>query len=80
MLLLIGSQAHDPLRAFAFIGAIGIGLVSLGWGFRASIYWMQAKRRKVLAGYTTLNGSRYHHLWQLDPRTGAVIRPPQPRP
>lgn len=79
VLLLIGSQAHDPLRALAFTGAIGIGLVSLGWVLRAGLYLMQAERREVQAGYTTLYSARYRHLWQLDPRTGAVIRPPEPR-
>lgn len=51
----------------------------VGMGFRTSIYWMQAERHEVHAGYTTLYGARYRHLWQLDPRTGVVIRPPEPR-
>jgi hypothetical protein len=56
---------------FALLGACGgIALIIIG------ILLGIAMRRETKAGYTTLYDGRKAHLWQLDPRTGEVIRRP----
>jgi hypothetical protein len=48
---------------------------------RAAISEMRAEGRERAAGYTTLLRSRrYRNLWQLDPRTGGVVRRPGETP
>lgn len=79
MLLIVGTLTHDPLRSVAYIAAVVIGLGFSAWIVSAGYLMMQAERREVRAGYTTLYSRRYRHLWQLDPRTGAVVRPPELR-
>jgi hypothetical protein len=57
----------------SFVGMLVFGLRA----FRTSISGTRAELRERKAGYTTLSGRRYRHLWQLDSETGAVVRPPE---
>ena len=45
--------------------------------FASFILATGATTREVAAGYTTLDGRQYRHLWRLDPQSGAVLRPPE---
>jgi len=75
-----GSMLPDPVRPvlvlFAFGFAVCSGILMLVAGF-ALYFASQAERN---SGYTTLSGSRYRDLWQLDAKTGSVVRRPgEPR-
>ena len=50
-------------------------LLSGGLNFRAAIRLGQATRRESAAGYTT-RYTGWRKLWQLDPKTGEVLRRP----
>jgi len=66
------SQARAYVMiAFSILGACG-GAALIVIGVLLSL----AMRREAKAGYTTLYDSRKTHLWQLDSRTGDVIRRP----
>jgi hypothetical protein len=55
---------------------IGVFVLSAGW-IAGSIGESRATLREV-AGYTTVY-ERHYELWQLEPRTGAVVRRPGER-
>jgi hypothetical protein len=77
----LGSLLSQPMRGIV-IGALVVLLVVCGVrGGRAAISEMRAEGRERAAGYTTLLRSRrYRNLWQLDPRTGGVVRRPGETP
>lgn len=55
------------------------GAVTLGGTAVLALFlfgWVRAARREKAAGYTTLFADR-PELWQLNPKTGEVVRPPQ---
>jgi hypothetical protein len=54
---------------------VALFLLVVGLGFRAAIRQNQAERRERDAGYTTLYGT-WLKLWQLDAKTGEVLRRP----
>ena len=68
----------EPVRSVvttaALLGSLG-GAAGLGW---ASILGWHTARRERRAGYTTIYGS-YLDAWQLDPKTGEVLRRPGER-
>jgi hypothetical protein len=62
---------HDTATEVAVV----LILLVAGLGFRSAIRQNQAVGRERDAGYTTLYGS-WLKLWQLDPKTGEVLRRP----
>jgi len=60
------------LAGLAVVLIVGLTAKAIQANYRSS----SASRREREAGYTTLSGSEYRHLWLLNPKTGAVIRPP----
>lgn len=75
----VGTLLEGPPRHAIIVVGVVVAILFGAYVLIAGILMAQAERREVSAGYTTLYSGRYRHLWQLDPRTGAVIRPPQPR-
>lgn len=72
--LVLPQQAWEPA-----MGAIlFVVLVFAAIGLWASLRTFGAIEREREAGYTTLHG-RYFELWQLDPKTGEVLRRPGER-
>jgi membrane protein implicated in regulation of membrane protease activity len=76
------SVAVVPFAA-GWPGAIQIVLVAViavacVVGFVSFVLSGSATASEYAAGYSTLTGRAYRHLWQLDAKTGAVVRPPDP--
>ena len=61
-----------PLMAGAILVLAPLSFVAPG------LARIRTTRREAEAGYTTL-WYRYYHLWQLDPKTGEVLRRPGER-
>ena len=80
MLVLIGlgSLLAPPLRELVMFGSAGVGLAIGAVGLWASVSCQPAVDREGDAGDTTLFGT-YLDLWQLDHRTGEVLRRPGER-
>jgi hypothetical protein len=72
MVLLPG--APEGVILGLLIAAIASAILGLPSGLRG----MDATRAEHAAGYTTLNGMEYRY-WQLEPKTGKVLRRPGER-
>ena len=76
--IVVGAAVAQPLRDIvmsgAFLAIVGIGAV----GIRAFVRFNSVTLEERDAGYTTLYGM-FRHLWQLDHRTGEVLRRPGER-
>jgi hypothetical protein len=79
VLLMVVSAAalNNPARSIALAALLVPGLMLTIVGYRSWMGMNRRKRRERQAGYTTLYDSAGIDLWQLDPRTGAVIRRPR---
>ena len=66
----------QPTRAIVVVVVVAMVMACAVRAGRAAISEMRAEARERSAGYTTLNVRRYRHLWQLDPKLGTVVRPP----
>ena len=78
VLIFLGAGLAQPFKDFVMAGSflVGLGIGAVGaWAFVNS---NGAVLRERDAGYTTLYGM-FIHLWQLDPRTGEVLRRPGER-
>jgi hypothetical protein len=74
-IVLAAAVLDGPARGVAVV-AIGIAVLTVGLlASRARWASLQMERRESEAGYTTLP-TRHQDLWQLEPRTGAVLRHP----
>ncbi len=73
IMIVLGAGLPTPEREWVILGlvlvALGLG-VNGGWASSRSNAAARSERR---AGYTTLYGM-YRELWQLDDRTGEVLR------
>jgi hypothetical protein len=67
-----------PLSAFAVVCGLLLSLWITITAIRAALEIGRAERLEREAGYTTLFGKHYD-LWQLDDRTGEVLRRPGER-
>jgi hypothetical protein len=65
-----------PFSGLAISAGLLLTLVHVLTVTRASLRRREAFSRERAAGYTTLYGARYRDLWQLDDRTGEVLREP----
>jgi hypothetical protein len=74
--MVIGSTLDPPVRPTVVIAAFVGLLVSGVIGTRTYLLEMGAEHRERDAGYTTLLSRRYRDYWQLDPRSGVVVRRP----
>ena len=72
LLLPMPARMIVSVAAFAVICVLGSGLIL------ASLKESRATIRENAAGYTTVY-QRHYELWQLNPRTGAVVRRPGER-
>lgn len=75
--LLVGSTLDLRLRGVVIAIAVICGCAcGIAAGYSS---WRQigVEREERDAGYTTLYGREYRRRWHLDPKTGAVIRPPE---
>lgn len=71
--------ANGSLRTLLAAIALVIAAVITSVGSCVSVAATRAGRRERRAGYTTLYGGP-NDLWQLDPTTGDVVRPPSSPP
>ena len=80
MLVVIGvaSLLSPPWREIVMTSAFVVGVVLGAIAIWAGVSLAGAIEREREAGYTTLYG-RYRELWQLDHRTGEVLRRPGER-
>ena len=78
VLIPVGSMLAPPLRDLVVFGSLGVVVVVGGVGLWASAMSRLAIDREHDDGYTTLFGI-YRELWQLDDRTGEVLRRPGER-
>jgi hypothetical protein len=69
-----GSIRGD-LVLVAVIGVLTFGARAL----RAAVRSARVEGQEKKAGYPTLQGRKYQRYWQLDPRTGSVVRRPRHR-
>ena len=78
---LIGASALDWAPG-ALLGGVGLVwiLALAAIGGRAVVSSARMERREYKAGYTTLSGRGLGKYWQLDPKTGAIVRPPLKNP
>ena len=68
----------EPVRSVVTTAALFGGLgAAAGMGWAGILGWHTARRERR-AGYTTMYGS-YLDAWQLDPKTGEVLRRPGER-
>ena len=72
----LGTLVPTPLSGPFFVGFFVLSLGCCAIALRAFIGMYSATRQEQRAGYTTLVGRPYRRYWQLDPKTGAVIRRP----
>ena len=76
VLLIVSDSALPPgIRDGVSNVLLAIGLLLGGLGVVAGLAESRAAMREVNACYTTLN-NRYAAYWQLDPKTGDVLRRP----
>ena len=87
--LLLTMVGLPMIAASALEGPVAsvLGIAGLIWilawaalGFRAVVSSSRMERREYQAGYTTLSGRGLGKYWQLDPKTGAVVRRPGEAP
>ena len=79
--LALGPLLSQPMRGVVIVAVVVLGLACCVRLARAAISEMRAEGRERAAGYTTLLRSRrYRNLWQLDPKTGGVVRRPGETP
>lgn len=71
---LLPESAWEPAMAAILL----VVLVLAGAGIRAGVLLANAMDREKEVGYTTLHGV-HRDLWQLDPKTGEVLRRPGER-
>jgi hypothetical protein len=75
-LVWLASFLPEPLRQIVGLPLVVAGM-RCGWVlWRAAVEGSRMAKRETQAGYTT-NFNVHPSLWQLDPSTGAVIRPPR---
>ena len=77
-LIVLGAMLPQPYKDLAHSGLLLVGLGTCGVGGWAAVNSNSAIMRERDAGYTTLYGM-FIHLWQLDHRTGEVLRRPGER-
>jgi hypothetical protein len=79
LLVPLGAAAlPDSVRQVEVAAALAGALVTWSAAFVAAIREGRVAMKERKAGYTTLYGMHYEY-WQLDPRTGAVLRRPGDR-
>ena len=77
-LIVLGAMLPQPYKDLGLSGLLLVGLGICGVGGWAAVNGNAAAVRERDAGYTTLYGM-FIHLWQLDHRTGEVVRRPGER-
>jgi len=77
--MLVGSNVPGQVGSVIVVGSCAW---TVFWGAlcsRAGVGAIVVERRERAAGYTTLFAGQYRRYWQLDPKTGAVVRRPGER-
>jgi hypothetical protein len=70
---------HGSIRGDLVLVAV-IGVLTFGArALRAAVRSARVEGQEKKAGYPTLQGRKYQRYWQLDPRTGSVVRRPRHR-
>jgi hypothetical protein len=77
LLMPVASGFAPPLNLVVIVGA-GVVSISLAlYAMSSYVRGYSATKRETAAGYTTLYGKEFRHLWHLDDKTGDVIRRPE---
>jgi hypothetical protein len=76
VLMPIGSRLPTPLNLIVIFGAGAVAVSLALYAMRSYIAGYSATKRETAAGYTTLYGKEFRHLWHLNDKTGEVIRRP----
>jgi hypothetical protein len=74
--MVVGSLLDQPFRPIVVLLALSGVITFAVKGIREYLAEIGVERDEHGVGYTTLRRSRYRDLWQLDPRTGTVLRRP----
>ena len=75
-LMPLGSRLPPPTNIEIILPVFVVGFGLACYSVRAYIGSYAATRREQAAGYTTLFGRNFRHLYHLDEKTGEVIRRP----
>jgi hypothetical protein len=78
LVVVVGSLLPPPWNESVLLGSGFVGLCACGVALWGAMNLSNANRSERDAGYTTLFGHRWE-LWQLDARTGEVVRRPGER-
>jgi hypothetical protein len=72
----LGAIIPQPAGPTVIVAAVVWLLIFTVRAFRASVRSRRAIQREAAAGYSTLSGQEFRHLWHLNPVSGEVLRRP----